>query len=169
MELFRFMTGTSGTNVKAYDDVAMFIGSSQQKKLFSRGHSRQQRSQSQPKLCWNCGEEGHFKAKCPKPQKPSSLNNSSKNTENAVDDNWGEACFMAECLECLDGLSDAGSMPDLQSVSDSSLDKFLDAGSMLNLQEVLDSGEASGEDMDSENGDGLKGWFLEVREDTNDY
>ena len=59
-------------------------------------------------------------------------------------------------------------MPDLQSISDSSLNEFSDAGSMLNLQEVLDSGEASGEDMDSENGDGLEDWFSEVGKDMND-
>ena len=77
--------------------------------------------------CWNCGDKGHFKDKCPKPQKQKdgketkdSQKGGSANAVVGVDsDSEGEGAFAAVAIEDYE-LDD--SMPNLEGVSDSDSD-----------------------------------------------
>ena len=77
--------------------------------------------------CWNCGDKGHFKDKCPKPQKQNdgkeakdSQKGGSANAAVGVDsDSEGEGAFAAVAVEDYE-LDD--SMPNLKAVSDSDSD-----------------------------------------------
>jgi hypothetical protein len=60
-------------------------------------------------VCWNCGEKGHFKDKCPKPVKDTK-NDSPKKDE--------AACFV-EGDEEFDEEFDDDDLPELRTVSDS--------------------------------------------------
>jgi hypothetical protein len=87
-------------------------------------------------ICWNCGEKGHFKDKCPKPAKSNKKKNDSSKkvgSVNATIDSGseGNGAFFAELCD-LDS-----DIPELKSVSDS--------GSDLELQ-----GESDGD------------WFSEI-------
>jgi Zinc knuckle len=81
--------------------------------------------------CWNCGEKGHFKDKCPKPSK-SKDNTKGKNKDkdkasssaNAAvkhnSDSESEGAWVAVGSDDEMALSDDGSMPNLEAISDSS-------------------------------------------------
>jgi hypothetical protein len=65
-------------------------------------------------VCWNCGEKGHFKDKCPKPAKDTKHHSPKKGgSANAAveDDSEDEAAFFVE--------GDEDDLPELQTVSDS--------------------------------------------------
>ena len=75
-------------------------------------------------MCWNCGDRGHFKDKCPKPQEQKdekeakdSQKGGSANAAVGVDtDSEGKGAFAAVAVE--DYASD-DSMPNLKAVSNS--------------------------------------------------
>ena len=69
--------------------------------------------------CWNCGEKGHYKDKCPKPPKEMSSDSKQKGgSANAAveSDSELEVAFYVD----FGYDSDEDSMPDLRTVSDSS-------------------------------------------------
>ena len=70
-------------------------------------------------VCWNCGEKGHFKNKCPKPAVKKDNSPKKTGTANTVveSDSNAEGAFFME-----DSDSDDPDMPDLQDVSDSESD-----------------------------------------------
>jgi Zinc knuckle len=76
-----------------------------------------------PGTCWNCGDKGHFKNKCPKPAKVAnnkkyhSLNNSGSANAAVESDSESEAAFLAVDLN-----DDDQEMPPLAYVSDSDSD-----------------------------------------------
>jgi Zinc knuckle len=81
--------------------------------------------------CWNCGEKGHFKDKCPKPPKSKDdtkgkdkeKDKASGSANAAVkhnSDSESEGAWVAVGSDDEMALSDDGSMPDLEAVSDSS-------------------------------------------------
>ncbi|KIJ89476.1 hypothetical protein K443DRAFT_117933, partial [Laccaria amethystina LaAM-08-1] len=94
----------------------------------SRGGKAGGRNHKFPRgTCWNCGDKGHFKDKCPKPQKPKdgkeSKDSQKAGSANAAvgvnSDSEGEGAFAAVAVDDYD--SD-DSVPDLQAVSDSDSD-----------------------------------------------
>ena len=94
-------------------------------------------------VCWNCGEKGHFKDKCDKPLKEKGSSSKKGGAANAAvesdSDSEAEGAFFVEMDSDSD---DDSSLPDLQSVSNSS--------------EGSDAGDYS---------DGDDDWFSEVDED----
>ena len=118
-----------------------------------RGTSSRERK---PRLCWNCGEAGHFRDKCPKPKK---ARTTAPESAQAAQDSEDEAF----------GVSDADSMPDLESVSDSSessVTTTTDADSMPSLVSVSDSSDSdfvsNCDDIKEDDGED---WFSDVDED----
>ena len=118
-----------------------------------RGTSSRERK---PRLCWNCGEAGHFRDKCPKPKKAQTT---APESAQAAQDSEDEAF----------GVSDADSMPDLESVSDSSessVTTTTDADSMPSLVSVSDSSDldfvSTYNDIKEDDGED---WFSDVDED----
>jgi len=105
-----------------------------------------------PPVCWNCGETGHIRPKCPHPKKDKG-STTSETAHLAVD--LDDEAF---------GVSDNDSIPNLQSVSDS--DISTDTDSMPGLKPVSVSGSS-----DSICADELEGecegedWFSEIGED----
>ena len=108
----------SGTKSSKGDDKdeAMSVVSSGKGKHFER----------KPRgVCWNCGEKGHFKDKCPKPVKSNDKKDDSPKKGGSANaaiesDSEDEAAFFAELWD-----SDSD-MPELQSVSDSDSDSDLE-------------------------------------------
>ena len=103
--------------------------------------------------CWNCGDKGHFKDKCPKPQKQKdgkeakdSQKGGSANAVIGVDsDSEGEGAFAAVAVE--DYESD-DSMPNLEGVSDSDSDDEPASGVVVDnnwFSDATDEGARSSE------------------------
>ncbi|KAG5645871.1 hypothetical protein H0H81_008711, partial [Sphagnurus paluster] len=68
--------------------------------------------------CWNCGEKGHMRNKCPKPKVEKEKGKKGKAVAAAVEsDSEEDGVFAAKDVE--DCKSNVGSMPELQLVSDS--------------------------------------------------
>jgi len=99
--------------------------------------------------CWNCGDKGHFKDKCPKFQKPKdgkdskdSLKGGSTNAAVSVNsDSEGEGAFAAVAVDEYD--SD-DNVPDLEAVSDSDSDDEPRSGGIFDndwFSEAADEGE----------------------------
>lgn len=117
----RYGGGKSKDDDKATDE-AMAVNSSSSK-WKGKGGAKKLKGE-----CWNCGEKGHFKHKCPKPPKA----NTAKKEESSKEKASGSANAASECDSESEGAwaamesgdervsSDNGSMPGLQSVSDSS-------------------------------------------------
>ena len=95
-------------------------------------------------VCWNCGDKGHYKNKCPKPKKDdSSRKGSTTAAVNAVieSDSDGEGAFFMEDDD------DDDNMPDLEILSDSEDDPESDnEGSVW----FTDVDEETGSSWDSE-------------------
>jgi hypothetical protein len=92
-------------------------------------------------VCWNCGEKGHFKDKCPKPAKDTKKDSPKKSgsANTAVEDNLeDEAAFFVEGDEGFDD-----DLPELRTVSNS---------------------DSEGSDPEPE-GDSKSDWFSEVGDD----
>jgi hypothetical protein len=108
----------SGTKSSKGDDKdeAMSVMSSGKGKRF----------QCKPRgVCWNCGEKGHYKDKCPKPVKSNDKKDDSPKKGSSANaaiesDSENEAAFFAELWD-----SDSD-MPKLQSVSNSDTDSDLE-------------------------------------------
>ena len=103
---------------------AMAVNPSSSKGKGGKGGARKLRG-----VCWNYGETGHFKDKCPKPKvnkmKDSSTKkykaSSSANTATKhKSDSESEGAFTAVDPDDETALSDDGSMPDLEAVLESS-------------------------------------------------
>jgi hypothetical protein len=144
----RYGGGKSKDDDKATDE-AMAVNSSSSK-WKGKGGAKKLKGE-----CWNCGEKGHFKHKCPKPPKA----NTAKKEESSKEKASGSANAASECDSESEGAwaamesgdervsSDNGSMPGLQSVSDSSSE----------CSEVGGTGLSDDED-----------WFSEVGEDASE-
>jgi len=110
-----------------------------------------------PRVCWNCGEAGHFCDKCPKPKKARTTVSESAQV---VQDSDDEAF----------GVSDADSMPDLASVSDSSeslVNVTTNADSMPDLVSVSNSSNPDLVSMSDDVEEEREDWFSDVDEDLN--
>jgi hypothetical protein len=88
--------------------------------------------------CWNCGDKGHFRSKCPKPlkstnTKPHDPKIESSNVVIGLDDQWEEGAFSVEDSESWDDYDE--DMPALEYLSDDNIP---------DLQYPL-KGQASGE------------------------
>ena len=139
---------------------AMYVSPSlpsQRKKATSHSHGGNRTNSSGKKpsrACWNCGAEDHLRRNCPKPLKDKKpIGSGSANVAEDSDDEDG-----------VFGVSDADSMPDLQSTSDSSSEGS-NEDSMPGLQTTSSSsneGEAS--DVEGDNDEG-EDWFSDVGED----
>jgi hypothetical protein len=95
-------------------------------------------------VCWNCGEKGHFKDKCPKPAKSNEKKNDSSKMGGSVNaaidsDSEGDGAFFAELCN-LDS-----DIPELKSVSNSGSDLELEGESngdwLSEIGDDLDSDE----------------------------
>jgi hypothetical protein len=111
-----------------------------------------------PHVCWNCGEAGHFRDKCPKPKK-AKMSTSSESAHVAQDSDDEAFC-----------ISDVDSMPDLELVSNSSELSLSDTDSdlMPNLCTVSDSSDydSVGDRVSFMEDDKGEDWFSEVGEDS---
>jgi hypothetical protein len=106
--------------------------------MFSSSSGKGKKERKPRGVCWNCGEKGHFKDKCPKPMKDTKHNSSKKSgsTNTAVEeDSEDEAAFFVEGDEGFDD-----DLPELRTVSDS---------------------DSEGSDPEPE-GDSESDWFSEV-------
>jgi hypothetical protein len=111
------------------NDEAMAVNPPRKRKA---GNSRCD-SHKKTRSCWNCGEEGHFQRNCPKPKKDAKPAGS--DSAHVAQESDDEAF----------GVSDTDSMPDLESVSDSSVsseDVRTDPDSMPDLQTVSRSSDS---------------------------
>ena len=124
----------------------------------SNSHSSSQNSNMNVKgpTCWNCGETGHLRRKCPKPKKATRSSGRTESANHVVEDSDDEAFGVS------DSDSVADSIPDLESIADSSDDSH-SASSMPGLMSVSDSSDEG--DVGSDyNGDD---WFSDVGDDLN--
>jgi Zinc knuckle len=107
-------------------DEAMAVNPGSSKGKGGKGGTRKPRGK-----CWNCGEKGHFKDKCPKPSKSKDdtkgkdkkKEKASGSANAAVEhnsDSESEGAWVAVGSDDEMALSDDGSMPNLEAVSDSS-------------------------------------------------
>ena len=133
-------------------DEAMAVNSSPKRK--GSNSPRDQKT----RVCWNCGKPGHFRHKCPEPKKDKKSNGSE--SAHVVQDSDDEAF----------GVSDADSMPDLETVSNSSKSSLscTDSDSMPDLRTVSNSsdsdsvGGCAGAMEDTDDGED---WFSDVGDD----
>ena len=103
-------------------------------------------------VCWNCGDKGHYKNKCPKPKKEdSSKKGSTTAAANAVteSDSDEEGVFFME--------DDDDEMPELKVLSDSEDD---DDDEMPDLETLSDSED----DSESDNEESI--WFTDVEDES---
>jgi Reverse transcriptase (RNA-dependent DNA polymerase)/gag-polypeptide of LTR copia-type/Integrase core domain/GAG-pre-integrase domain/Zinc knuckle len=110
-------------------------------------------SERKPRVCWNCGETGHFRHQCPKPKKIKTTNGSE--SAHAAENSDDEAF----------GVTDTDSMPDLELVSNSSdsSESIPDLHTVSNSSDG-DSVDGHGNSYMEEDDDG-EDWFSEVGED----
>ena len=84
---------TRKTSKNDNKDEAMVASSSRKGKKDQKPHG----------VCWNCGDKGHYKDKCPKPAKDAK-NNSPKKSSSAnaavEDKSEDESAFFVECGDC---------------------------------------------------------------------
>lgn len=142
-------------------DEAMAVGS-------SRGKGRFKGDRKPRGACWNCGEKGHFKDKCPKPLKSSS--HSEKDTKNPKDSKGKKPDASANAVDDSDDDSDDAFAVNCETESEAESDD-----SMPGLQSVSRTslGSSSG-DVESDVEDGIEvengaDWFSEVGSDAGDY
>ena len=86
--------------------------------MFASSSGKGKKERKPRGVCWNCGEKGHFKDKCPKPMKDTKHDSPKKSgSANAAveDDSEDEAAFFVEG----DGEFDNDDLPELCTVSDS--------------------------------------------------
>jgi len=152
----RSRRGAVSTSKPKDGEEAMFVGSSSHKKraVSNLRGSGSGAGNKKPRTCWNCGDEGHFRHNCPKPPKEKKISGSgSANIAMESDDEDG-----------VFGVSDADSMPDLQSVSDSSSEGSAE-DSMPTLLTVLSSSDSDSAQDIEECDDGGEDWFSEIGDD----
>ncbi|KAF5365122.1 hypothetical protein D9615_010728 [Tricholomella constricta] len=110
-------------------------------------------ARAQARACWDCGSPDHFRNKCPKSSKSSSSDKGKGGTANAAiesdSDYEGEGAFAAHSVDGYTSDDDA-SLPELQTVSDSSDGSDRGEGDA--------DGDADGEESGSD-------WFSEVSDD----
>ena len=106
--------------------------------------------------CWNCGETGHLRRKCPKPKKATGSSGCTESANHVVEDLDDEAFGVSD----LDSVSD--SVPNLESIADSSDDSH-SASSMPGLMSVSDSSDKGDVGSDYNEDD----WFSDVGDDLN--
>jgi len=104
------------------------------------------------RLCWNCGEKGHYKDKCPNPKKSSDKKGNAKaksSTANAavVSDSEDEGAFFAEAEDDdngwfseVDEPEDDPSMLPLVVLSDSDNDEDRDCFSEVSQSKAMSNG-----------------------------
>jgi hypothetical protein len=114
------------------DDEAMAVG---QEKPKGESSSRKPKPRGE---CWNCGETGHFRSKCPKPLKQKSKDPKAETSHAATDwdDLWEDGAFSIQELVENESSDDFKDMPDLVIVSDS--EDELEEGE---IEDELEEGE----------------------------
>ena len=151
------------------DDEAMAVNPGSSKETGGRGGrgrgGKSPHFHRKPKgECYNCGEKGHYRNKCPKLAKPSKdtpTTSGSANTAAAADwDSEGEGAWVAIDTDG-ESVASGGEMPDLESVEASETSS--EDGSVPGLATMsMTSGGAPEHDGVSEND---SDWFSEVGED----
>jgi hypothetical protein len=158
----------SGGKSKNDGDEAMSVtgGSSKGKSSGGKG-SANWRSRI---TCWNCGEKGHFKDKCPKPPKDNDGKGKGKDKDTkpsgsanaVVDDSDSDIAFAVSC-ETKDESDDGR-----ESTSATSIHPPSSHASMPDLFQVSDTESDAGHEADVDDDD-EDGWFSEVASDAGDY
>ncbi|PPQ83632.1 hypothetical protein CVT26_000950 [Gymnopilus dilepis] len=157
-------------------DEAMAVGSSSSKQKDGKGGRRSLANVE----CWNCGEKGHVKRKCPKPPKSEKGKKADEKKENLPkksgnanaaehkDDSDSDGVWQAIEDDSDSDIASDGSLPGLQSVSYGDSE-----GSVPDLQAVsaTESSVSSSSDASDVDSSGLEDddWFSVVGDDAHEF